>query len=227
MIADLAILSLGATTVPIHTTLSPAITKHILQHSETTVAVISKKQAEKIDSIHSELPLLKTVITIDDTANSSWQELLKTGAASSFKPTVTVALDDVASIIYTSGTTAEPKGVMLTHGNFMSNAASALAAVKVTEHDTLLSFLPLSHVLERTTGTMHHWCVVAAVLPMPKVLKHSNKTFEKLNRLSWYVCRAFLKKFILNCGKRLKKMQYHLNSLRGHSINEREPFHIP
>lgn len=60
--------------------------------------------------------------------------------------------DDLASIVYTSGTTGRPKGVMLSHRNMLSNAYSGMRSVALTPHDHLLSFLPLSHTLERTIG---------------------------------------------------------------------------
>jgi len=60
--------------------------------------------------------------------------------------------DDLASIVYTSGTTGRPKGVMLSHKNMLSNAYSGMRSVALTPRDRLLSFLPLSHTLERTVG---------------------------------------------------------------------------
>jgi long-chain acyl-CoA synthetase len=70
-----------------------------------------------------------------------------------------VDADDLASLVYTSGTTADPKGVMLTHGNFASNATTALSLVAIGPYDVFLSFLPLSHVFERLAG---HFCAYAA-----------------------------------------------------------------
>jgi len=67
--------------------------------------------------------------------------------------------DDLATIVYTSGTTGRPKGVMLSHRNILSNVDAALKAITVTAEDLLVSFLPLSHMFERTCG---YYCIVCA-----------------------------------------------------------------
>ena len=160
--ADLAALTLGAVSVPIHTTLSPKIIKHILNDSQARVILVAKQeQFNKLMLVINELPKLQTVIYIqlDQPVNNlgekklmSLDEVMELGEKSAKKIEVKVSPDDVASIVYTSGTTALPKGVMLSHRNFLFNAEAAVKAVPVTAKDTLLSFLPLSHVLERTAG---------------------------------------------------------------------------
>jgi len=82
----------------------------------------------------------------------SLTEVMKLGRKSTKKISVDIKPDDIASIVYTSGTTALPKGVMLTHRNFLFDAEAAVTIIPVDENDTLLSFLPLSHVFERTVG---------------------------------------------------------------------------
>ena len=62
------------------------------------------------------------------------------------------AAGDLAALVYTSGTTGKPKGVMLTHGNVLSNVLASMARVAPREDDVFLSFLPLSHTFERTAG---------------------------------------------------------------------------
>ncbi len=160
--ADLAALTLGAVTVPVHTTLSPKIIKHILNDSGSRAVLVSnQEQFNKLMLVISELPELETIIYInlDDPASYhlakkliSLEEVMALGEKSTQEISVSISPDDIASIVYTSGTTAVPKGVMLTHHNFLFDAEAAVTAVPVDEHDILLSFLPLSHVLERTAG---------------------------------------------------------------------------
>jgi len=159
---DLAGLSFGAVTVPIHTTLSPKIIKHILSNSGSKTILVSNQDFfNKLVLVASELEDLKNIIYINldhlendikDKKILSLEEVMKLGERSQKNINTEVAPDDLASIVYTSGTTAMPKGVMLTHNNLLFDAEAAVTAVPVSEKDILLSFLPLSHVLERTAG---------------------------------------------------------------------------
>ncbi|MFA6255339.1 MAG: long-chain fatty acid--CoA ligase [Patescibacteria group bacterium] len=159
---DLATLSLGAISVPVHTTLSPKIIQHILSDSAARVILVSgQEQFNKLLQVVNDVPDLRVIIYISldhqpdglgDKKLISLDEVMKLGRKSKKEITAEVKPNDVASIIYTSGTTAMPKGVMLTHHNFLFDAEASLAAVPANEHDVLLSFLPLSHVLERTVG---------------------------------------------------------------------------
>ena len=159
--ADLAALTLGAITVPVHTTLSPRIISHILNDAKIKILFVSNQENfNKLLLIEKELPALQQIIYInlDNKPENfsktliSLDEVMKLGESDGQEINTEISPDDVASIVYTSGTTALPKGVMLTHHNFLFDAEASVTAVPVNEHDVLLSFLPLSHVLERTAG---------------------------------------------------------------------------
>ena len=161
-VADLAILSAGCVNVPIYPTLPPHQVEYILRDSEVRAAFVSgRAQFEKIDGVRGHLPSLQHIFSFerieDQTRVLTLDELMQRGAAvgdpSLFEKRIaTIGADDWASVIYTSGTTGDPKGVVLTHSNFVSNVMSCTETFHVDAGDTCLSFLPLSHALERTGG---------------------------------------------------------------------------
>jgi long-chain acyl-CoA synthetase len=163
-IADLAILSLGAINVPIYTTQAVDQIRYILTDSGSRAIFISNRKLFKHASKALEgLDSLERIVFFDATdaenveRSLTLESLEKTGQDRSLnKPAAfgaylkAIRPDDLATIIYTSGTTGEPKGVMLTHANFMSNVISINAGLPISETDTALSVLPLSHIFERT-----------------------------------------------------------------------------
>jgi len=161
VISDFAILSAGGITVPVFPTLPAEQIRYILGDSEA-VAVFSAGGVlwEKISAIRHELPGLKWPIFLGEGSapgGRSVAEVMAAGAkAESADPgafernALAVSPEDLASLIYTSGTTGRPKGVMLTHRNFISNVQALDQVVPYGPGDIHLSFLPLSHVLERT-----------------------------------------------------------------------------
>ncbi len=170
IIANLGILGLGAADVPRGSDTMPEEVGYILRHSDCTVVLAENAdQLRKILSHKKQLPNLKTVIVIDDAFKpgtfkdptfrvkllrfadimergkklltkdpDAWQREMRKG-----KPS------DLATLIYTSGTTGEPKGVMLTHGNFLHNLRTIPAAIEVGPGDLFLSVLPVWHSFER------------------------------------------------------------------------------
>lgn len=158
--ADFGTLSAGAITVPMFSTLTAPQVRYILKDSGAKIICVStQKQLEKV----ADIPTLEQIILFDATEDAlggrviSFQALC--GAADEHRErqnditeSSPTQEDDIATIIYTSGTTGEPKGVMLTHANFISNVAACKSLVDVGESDVLLSFLPLSHVFERLGG---------------------------------------------------------------------------
>lgn len=162
-LADYAILSIGCVTVPIYPTLLPSHIEYIINHSDGQIIIVSDShQLQKVMEIRNKIPKLRKIILmtgeIPEEVNSL-KEIIEEGKkALSDDPKLVdgelekITSDDIASVIYTSGTTGTPKGVMLSHGNILSNIEGSLQSISVSEADTFLSFLPLSHIFERMAG---------------------------------------------------------------------------
>ena len=165
-IADLAAISAGAVTVPVYPTQSPEQVHFILDEAGVKFAVVSSQtQVDKIRQVADGLDCLKALFLMDGPATPgrpmvyTLADALATGRAIHEKnpqaeaqfreKAAAVDRHALATIVYTSGTTGEPKGVMLTHDNIMSNARDSHAVFPTYDTDVALSFLPLSHVFER------------------------------------------------------------------------------
>ncbi len=163
-IVDLGILSLGAINVPIYTTQAVEQVRFILEDSGARLIFVSGRKVFKhakagIETVKTlegavffdadAVEQFEGAITLEDLEGRGRERELKD--ANAFHVLVNpVRGDDIATIIYTSGTTGEPKGVMLTHDNFISNVRSIAGALPITHEDIALSVLPLSHIFERT-----------------------------------------------------------------------------
>jgi long-chain acyl-CoA synthetase len=162
-ISDWAIMALGAITVPIYPTLPADQVAYILDDADITHLLLSNgEQLDKLRQNQEVLSSLQMILAMEplsmpgienlrsfaDLASPGWNEAHKhlTEMATAIKG------DDLATIIYTSGTTGKPKGVMLTHANFLANIHGTLANIKILATDHFLSVLPLSHVFERMAG---------------------------------------------------------------------------
>ncbi|MDQ6690468.1 MAG: long-chain fatty acid--CoA ligase, partial [Gemmatimonadota bacterium] len=174
-IADYACLTTGLTDVPIYPTLPADQIAYILKDSGAVAVFVSNRtQAEKLKDIRSRLPGISSVIGFDDIpslTDMSIAELERRGAEGDSNESaaryradaLTVKPDDLATIIYTAGTTGEPKGVMLSHDNIYSNVAAARNAIPFEGRDTGLSFLPLSHIFERMAGHYLMWATGTSI----------------------------------------------------------------
>lgn len=163
-VTDLAILSLGAVNVPIYTTQAPEQVRYILEDSGARVLFVSNRKVYRHarPGIEPASSLERVIFFESDAADAhegalTLAELEANGAEFDLaEPEVferalaAVGPEDLATIIYTSGTTGEPKGVMLTHSNFVSNVLAISSALPIHSTDVCLSVLPLSHIFERT-----------------------------------------------------------------------------
>lgn len=160
VMVDLAAICLGAVTVPIYTSLTPPQIKYIVNDSEARFVVCSSPDLwSRLEVIRQELPLVSRFIMIEDRAPSGvlpltevekeGEKLNQQNPEEFDRIAQSIGPDDLATIIYTSGTTGVPKGAMLSHYNLVSNVQALRSVIDFNEKDTALSFLPLSHVLER------------------------------------------------------------------------------
>lgn len=161
-IADIACLMMGGATAPLYATSSPAQVAHIVGHSDSKIVVVEDaEQLDKLLTRRHELPLLTKAVVIEgyegerDDFVMTWEELQRAGSEVP-ADRVDAALDglgadDLATLVYTSGTTGPPKAVMLTHGNIMWTAAAAATHLSIAQAQgaRTLSYLPLSHIAER------------------------------------------------------------------------------
>ncbi|MEN6447319.1 MAG: long-chain fatty acid--CoA ligase [Syntrophaceae bacterium] len=164
-VADLAIISVGAVNVPIYATNSSEESRYIIDNSDAKKCFVgTKDHMKKIIQAKEKLPNLGEIILFDDLEKPidgvvTLKEAFAEGKAATNKDDFDkrlrpINMEDVATIIYTSGTTGNPKGVMLTHKNFVSNVnqLNAVDPEFLSGDHTFLSFLPLAHSLERTVG---------------------------------------------------------------------------
>jgi len=161
VIADLASLSLGAGVVPLYPTLPPSYLQYIINDSRMTVLVAGDALLlTSISAVMDETPELAQTLLLDDAAIASGTGGFASDLSSALKEDLSrravaypdVAGDDVATIVYTSGTTGAPKGVVLTHANIVSNARALAERYGICSDDSTLSYLPLSHMFARTCG---------------------------------------------------------------------------
>ena len=155
-ITDFGTLKTGAVTVPMFSTLTAAQVGYILKDSGSKIICVSTEaQLKKVISIRDEVPTLEQIICFDPIEGETPEGVIQFEAVCELEGEETNAAaseDDIATIIYTSGTTGDPKGVMLTHANFIFNLQACKSLINVSDADVLLSFLPLSHVFERLGG---------------------------------------------------------------------------
>jgi long-chain acyl-CoA synthetase len=167
LIADFAVLALGAVSVPIYSTLTSPQIGFIIQNADVEVVIaengdlVAKTLAAAPDSVRQIIHFgrLEREIALppDGPALLSFDELIRQGmlrleAEGPLTTWKQIDKSDLATIVHTSGTTGNPKGVMLSHENILTNVESVLLYVPIRPDDRALSYLPLSHIFERTCG---------------------------------------------------------------------------
>jgi long-chain acyl-CoA synthetase len=162
-LTDYAVMGMGAVDIPVYPTLPAGDVEYILRDSEARAAVVSTaEQLEKVLEIRPRLPALLFTVVMDRMITDQpdvhlWSHLIQDALSQTLDPerdfrtkALAAQPQDVATILYTSGTMGQPKGVILTHANIVSNVHACASLFGFTRNDRALSFLPLCHIFERT-----------------------------------------------------------------------------
>lgn len=184
-ILDFALAAVGAVSVPIYDTDSAPQAQRIMNDSAVKLAFADNRERfDRLDSVKDHCPALKQILMIEGNALGALEGL---GVAVSDeelnKRVATVRADDLATIVYTSGSTGNPKGAELTHKNFVSitiSASQALHEVVLDDHPRLLLFLPLAHCFARFIqyASIASDDGVVGYLPDTKTLLPDLRSFE-------------------------------------------------
>jgi long-chain acyl-CoA synthetase len=168
---DAAVLATGAVVVPVYQTNSPEECRFVLAHSEASVVICEDAgQLAKVQAVAEQLPALRHEITMVDVAGAPSLADLRAHAVDVAPEALeqrraAIAPGDIATIVYTSGTTGPPKGCALTHDNCTATIAMYEQRLALSSEHSVFLFLPLAHVLARMTqmvmldigGTVEYW----------------------------------------------------------------------
>lgn len=166
-IVDMALMQIGAIQVPIYPNISKPNYSYIFKETKVKYVFVQNNEIyDRIKLLSKEFAFIKGIYSIEKTfAVKHWKEILKLGNQydgenlNCFKQDIKP--DDIATIIYTSGTTGKPKGVMLSHQNFISNFLTCAKIPDLKPEDRALSFLPLCHVYERMLNYLYQYLGVS------------------------------------------------------------------
>jgi long-chain acyl-CoA synthetase len=158
-LCDYGIVGCGAVTVGIYPSLLPADCAYIINHCDAEIVIVEESsQLDKILEVRADLPNLRQIVIFDGDSDTAagvlgWEDFLDKGADISDEQArergEEVSADDLASIVYTSGTTGVPKGAMITNGNLLFTSQSVIDSLELAPHYKTLMFLPLAHVFAR------------------------------------------------------------------------------
>ena len=248
--ADMACLLAGLIDVPIYLKQSPGTNEFILRHSGARAIVVSSlARLHDIDELLANAPEIKTVIVAQPEKDQkltrlpegvrwfSLDSLCKKGQAVLEEDPQLISLlrnristDDLATIVYTSGTTGEPKGVMLTHENLSSNALTAFEQLsgprRNLQKEVTISFLPLTHIFARTLYYAGFAYAVTFYFTTPEELSEDLKDvrptiFASVPRLLEKVYGKILEKITNMTGMQKRIANWSLDVANHHEVGKR------
>jgi long-chain acyl-CoA synthetase len=194
VVAEMGMFYVGAIDVPLSIQLNePADLTFRLKHSGTSIMVVSQSQYRKIEAIREDLPELEKIILMDPREQygkdeiymgdvmEAGKKLLETDADTFRRVKESVQPDDIANICYTSGTTADPKGIMLSQRNYTANTEQASSVIRIPDSYRMFLFLPWDHSFAHTSGIfsiMTYGASIAA-LELGKTAFESTKNISR------------------------------------------------
>ncbi len=197
LVASTATMLARACTAPLYQTLSGAEAAYVLSHSDAPLAVVENHELlSMVLELRDRLPALKCVVLMEGAAPDGeetfvvpWARALQRGADALTqvaddldRRTDAVQPSDIATLVYTSGTTGPPKAVMATHGNLIAAINALGPIVNLSADDRVLSYLPLAHILERLNSEIRLYCAgnalwfAASIVEMPKAVRDLRPT---------------------------------------------------
>jgi long-chain acyl-CoA synthetase len=191
VIAELGILYTGAINVPLSIKLDGHELHFRLEHSETSIIIVSGNQSHKIKGVKSKLPLVKKIIYLDaqdeydanemhiSEVMSDGEEYLASNPTLLKEVTKVIDPDHYATISYTSGTTADPKGVILSHRNYTANVEQALTLMDIPPTFKTLIILPLDHCFAHVAG-LYSFMLMGASIATVQLGKTPMETLKNI-----------------------------------------------
>lgn len=191
VVSELAILHTGAINVPLSIKLESPDLHFRLEHSDTSIIFVSGNQAGKINAIKGKLPKLKHIIYLDEQDEYTENEMhiskvmeqgesfMQNNPDALSEATKRIGLDHYATISYTSGTTADPKGVILSHRNYTANVEQALTLMNIPQWYRTLIILPLDHCFAHVAG-LYSFMAMGASIGTVQVGKTSIETLKNI-----------------------------------------------